>query len=100
MDTQRVFATAKKGLSKFVRELATLFMTLLFPTVLSLAFGAASGNIGGADEASYLMGVVEVDSGTYASWSSLLVGNLTESGFPELKYYSDIETKQNDLSKG
>ena len=44
MNSQRLTVLIKVGLKKLVREPATLFMMLLFPAVLTLAFGAAFGN--------------------------------------------------------
>ncbi len=44
MNSQRLLALVKIGLKKLIREPATLFMMILFPVILTLAFGAAFSN--------------------------------------------------------
>ena len=39
MNSQRILALVKKDLKHMVREPALLFLILLFPVVLTLAFG-------------------------------------------------------------
>lgn len=49
MNSQGLFALVKMELKKLVREPATLFMSLLFPAILTFTFGLAFGAIGGGD---------------------------------------------------
>ncbi|MHA2288664.1 MAG: ABC transporter permease [Promethearchaeota archaeon] len=52
---QRVLALVKMELLKLIREPAILFLNLLFPAVLTFAFGLAFGGIGGGDSAIFEM---------------------------------------------
>ena len=45
MNMQRVSALVKMELKKIIREPAYLFMMLLFPLVLTLAFGLSFGTM-------------------------------------------------------
>lgn len=101
MNLQRVVALVKKEIKKMVREPAALFMTLLFPVVATLAFGAFFGKIGGSQETTYLIGVINMDSGEPPQqWSHYLLGNLTETEILEIQHYESNETAQSDLVQG
>ena len=101
MNFQRVFSLVKKDLKKMIREPATLFLIILFPVILTLAFGTSFGAIGGSQSTTYQIGVVNMDSaGPYQQWSQRFVGNLTNTEILRIQDYSDNETAQADLIQG
>ena len=101
MNFQRVFSLARKDLKKMIREPATLFLIILFPVILTLAFGAAFGAIGGSQQITYQIGVVNMDStGPYQQWSQRFIGNLTDTEILAIQDYLSNETAQADLAQG
>jgi len=100
MSSQRVFALVKKELRKLISEPATLFMIILFPVVLTLAFGVSFGAIGGNQVTTYQIGVVNMDSAGSDRWSQHFIGNLTNMEILNLLIYPDNETAQSDLIQG
>lgn len=101
MNFQRVFSLVKKDLKKMIREPAILFLTILFPIILTLAFGVSFGAIGGTQTTTYLIGVVNMDSGgPYQQWSQHFIGNLTDMEILNSQIFSDNETAQADLVQG
>jgi len=100
MNSQRVFALVKKDLRKMISEPATLFMIILFPVVLTLAFGVSFGAIGGNQPTTYQIGVVNLDSAGSDRWSQHFIGNLTNMEILNLHSYPDNETAQSDLIQG
>ena len=101
MNFQRVISLVKKDLKKMTREPATLFLIMLFPIILTLAFGASFGEIGGAQSTTYQIGVVNMDlTGPYQHWSLQFIGNLTNVEILNIQSYSTNETAQTDLIQG
>lgn len=99
MNTQRVFSFIKKDLKKTVREPAHLFLIILFPVVLTIVFGLSFGAVGGDGQATFEVGIVNMDSGLYG-WSQNFVENLTATEILKINTYSDDETAQEDLIQG
>jgi len=101
LNFQRVFSLAKKDLKKMIREPATLFLILLFPVILTLAFGTSFGAIGGSQSTTYQIGVVNMDSAEpYQQWSQHFIGSLTKIEILKIQDYSNNETAQTDLIQG
>ena len=101
MKFQRVFSLVKKDLKKMVREPATLFLIILFPVLLTLAFGASFGAFGGTQSTTYQIGVVNMDlAGPYHQWSQHFIGNLTSTEILKIQDFPDNETAQADLIQG
>ena len=101
MNFQRVFSLVKKDLKKMIREPATLFLIILFPVVLTLAFGASFGAIGGSQSTTYQIGVVNMDSaGPYEQWARDFTGNLSDTEILKIQDYSSNETAQAELIQG
>ena len=99
MKAQRILALTKKELKKTVREPAVLFMIFLFPIIFVFAFGASFGGIG-AGQATYNVGVVNLDQGNSANASQILLTALSDTKIINLHLYSDNQTAQNALSQG
>ena len=63
MRAQRVTALVMKELKRLVREPANLFMALIFPMILTVAFGAAFGGLGsGGSDTTSTIGFVALDA--------------------------------------
>jgi len=101
MKLQRISALSSKSLKTIIRQPASLFMTILFPLVLTLVFGASFGGIGGGQETTFKMGVVNLDlGGPYSHWSTEFIGNMSQTKILDVKAYPDNATGQHDLSEG
>lgn len=76
-------------------------MIILFPAMLTLAFGLAFGGIGGNQSATYQIGVVnKASTAQNQSWAQYFLGNLTSVEILRIQPYSDNETAQTDLIQG
>ena len=101
MNFQRILALVKKDLKRLIREPAALFMIILFPAMLTLAFGLAFGGIGGNQSATYQIGVINMASTEQnQSWAQYFLGNLTSVEILKIQSYPDNETAQTDLVQG
>ena len=97
MNPQRVKALAKKELLRIIREPANLFLVVLFPLVLTLAFGFAFGAIGSGGDIQYLVGVVDSDG---SNWSGRLMGNITDTAALVVVPYDSVDSAYDDLGTG
>lgn len=100
MNLGRIMAMAKKDWKKTVRDPAVLFMIILFPLVMTVAFGASFGAVGGASSPSYAVGVVDLGSGGNASYSQQFSQALAATGVLKLQSYSTNASAQSALSQG
>ena len=96
MKASRVLALVGKELKRFTREPAVLFMAIAFPLILTLAFGASFGAIGGS-ETRYPVAVVNMDSGV---WGSALKMALIGSQVLNVQNYTDTSAASSDLQQG
>jgi ABC-2 type transport system permease protein len=96
----------KKDLKKLIREPALLFMIVLFPIMLTLAFGTGFGAIGGSGSTTYSIGVVDLESGSGnvsgedSPWSGYFIQNMTATQILKITQYPSNETAQADLIQG
>lgn len=97
MKIQRIRALTIKDIKMRIRQPAVLFIVFLFPLVLTGAFGLAFGSLGGATEATYTVGVVDLDN---SNWSNYFVGNLSNSEVINAVAFDDTNSAQNDLEQG
>ncbi len=101
MGLQRVLALTRTDLKKLTRDPSVLFMLLLFPLLLTLAFGASFGALGGNQSATYQIGVVDLGSTEpYKQWSQLLLDNLKNTKILAITTYPSNQTAQSDLIQG
>lgn len=98
MKFQRFLALFKMDLKKTFREPAALFLIILFPIVLTAAFGAAFGTIG-IGESSYDIAIINLD-GAGEPWSQALIGNVSANQIFNVKTYSTNSTAHSDLIQG
>ncbi len=99
MRLQRVLALTKKELIKTYRLPAVLFMIFLFPVVFVFAFGAAFGGAGGG-QATYQVGVVNMDQGLTPQSSQLFIDTLRSAEILNIQTFADNQTAQSELSQG
>ena len=72
MKLQRIVALAQKDLKKIIREPAVLFLILLFPIVLTLAFGFSFGAVGGNQQTTFQVGLVTLNpDAPYSQYTQL-----------------------------
>ncbi len=101
MNFQRISAIVKKDLKHMVREPALLFLILLFPVVLTLAFGFSFGAIGGAQQTTFQVGVVNAnENGPYPQYAENFISNITKTEILIIQPYPDNQTAQSDLMQG
>lgn len=97
MNPQRVQALAKKELLRIVREPANLFLVVLFPLVLTIAFGFAFGAIGSGGDIHYTVAVVDDDA---SAWSSWFIGNVSATPVLDVYDYESADQAYSDLESG
>ncbi len=98
MKVSRTLALAKKEWKRIFREPAFLFIIILFPVMLTVAFGTSFGAVGGSQSQSFSVAVVALGGNT--SSSAQLVYDLKATGIVNAVLYSDNHTAQSDLSQG
>ena len=79
MNAQRVLALVGKELRKVYREPALLFMVILFPIMLTVAFGATFGALGGGGDSKYTVGVVNLDKSA-TPWAGAFKKGVSDTG--------------------
>ena len=98
MKVGRVLALAKKDWKRIFREPAFLFIIILFPVMLTLAFGTSFGAVGGSQGTSFSIGVVA--QGGNSTWASQFFHDLKATGVFKVSSYPDNGTAQSALSQG
>jgi len=83
-----------------IRDPAVLFMIILFPLVLTIAFGASFGAVGGSQTVTYTIAVVDLGNTGNASLSHQFAQALVSSNVLKVKYFQDNNTAQSALSQG
>ena len=100
MNANRVSALVGKELRKLVREPATLFMLLLFPVVLTAAFGVSFGALGAGSGASTYTTAVVNNEKTPSAWSTEFISQLAATKVLVPVIYGDLNAAQLDLQQG
>lgn len=101
MKARRVLALAKKDWKRTIREPAILFMIILFPVMLTIAFGASFGAVGGSQSGTTIsIGVVNLDQNNTSSWSHQFISALQNTNALKIQQYSDNKSAQSALSQG
>jgi ABC-2 type transport system permease protein len=103
MKAGRVLALAEKDWKRTIREPAVLFMIILFPVMLTVAFGASFGATG-SQPSTYSVGVVNLshssDPSASPSFSSQFVAALGNTSVLKVHAYSNNQTAQSALAQG
>ena len=98
MKLRKIHVLVKKELKKLTRVPAHLFQAILFPIVLTGAFGLAFGSFGGTDnEITFTIGIVDNDRTELAE---LFIGNISENALFVERLYENQETALQDLKQG
>jgi ABC-2 type transport system permease protein len=98
MGLSGILALAKKDLKRVFRESAFLFMIILFPVMLTVAFGTSFGAVGGSQSPTLKVGVVNL--GANSSSSGQFVSDLIATGALSVQTLPTNQTAQSDLSQG
>ena len=101
MKARRVIALAKKDWKRTIREPAIIFMIILFPVMLTLAFGASFGAVGGGQGSTTIsVGVVSPGQSNASSWSHQFAQDLANTTGIKIQYFQDNGSAQSALSQG
>ena len=98
MNVGHALALAKKDWKRILREPAFLFIIILFPVMLTVAFGTSFGAVGGSQSPTLNTGVVAL--GGNSTSSTLFGKDLQATGVVNVSYYANNQTAQSVLSQG
>ena len=91
-------ALAKKDWKRIFREPAFLFMIILFPIMLTVAFGVSFGAVGGSQATSFSLGMVA--QGGNSTLSTQFFHDLQATEVLKVAGYPNNQTAQSALSQG
>ncbi|UCG04374.1 MAG: ABC transporter permease [Candidatus Heimdallarchaeota archaeon] len=98
MKVKNIHVLVKKELKKLTRVPAHLFQAILFPIVLTGAFGLAFGSFGRTgNEITFTIGIVDNDR---TEWAEYFIGNISENALFVESLYEDQEIALQDLKQG
>ena len=97
MNVRRINTLFIKEIKSLYRIPATLFLAILFPIVLTVAFGFAFGGGSTISNSTYNVGIVDLDN---TIWSEYFIGNISENEVFDNTSYLDSETGESDLAQG
>jgi ABC-2 type transport system permease protein len=98
MKLGHALALAKKDWRRIFREPAFLFILVLFPVMLTVAFGTSFGAVGGSQATQFKVGVVALGGDTASS--TQFSQDLSNSGAFAVSHYADNGSAQSALSQG
>ena len=99
MNAKRIIALSKKDLKSVFRNPATLFLVIIFPLILTLAFGFAFGALGTGMESTYDVAVINNDASGIPHWADDFMDNLDANAVINVKgaeTYPDIASAQRE----
>ncbi|MFX1507750.1 MAG: ABC transporter permease, partial [Promethearchaeota archaeon] len=95
---RNIYVLVTKELKKLTRVPAHLFQAILFPIVLTGAFGLAFGSFGRTgNEITFTIGIVNNDR---TEWAEYFIGNISENTLLVEILYEDQEIALQDLRQG
>jgi ABC-2 type transport system permease protein len=100
MNFHRALALSKKEWKRMLREPAFLFMIILFPMVLTIAFGTSFGAVGGSQSTTYTLAVVDLGAVGNSTPSHQFVQALEATGIVKAQSFSTNQSAQSALSQG
>ncbi|MGD1054464.1 MAG: ABC transporter permease [Nitrososphaerales archaeon] len=100
MNVGRALALAKKDWKRIFREPAFLFIIILFPVMLTVAFGTSFGAVGGSQTPTFKIGIVDFGPGGNSTSAGQFVDDLRATGVMNVQHFTDNTTAQSVLSQG
>jgi ABC-2 type transport system permease protein len=100
MNVGRALALAKKDWKRIFREPAFLFIIILFPVMMTVAFGTSFGAVGGSQANIFNVGIVSLGPVANSTSASQFVADLRATGVINVQNYADNRTAQSSLSQG
>ncbi len=100
MNLHRALALSRKEWKRMLREPAFLFIIILFPVVMTIAFGTSFGAVGGSQSTTYNLAVVDLGVAGNSTPSHQFVEALDATGIVRVQSFSDNQTAQSALSQG
>jgi len=101
MKIQRIKAIIMKEFRGLLKEPAGLFLIIIFPIIMTIAFGFSFGQIGSNGDPVYNVTVINSDSeGNFPEWSEHYILNLSKNDVLEVSVSEDLDTAENDLLEG
>jgi ABC-2 type transport system permease protein len=98
MRVGRTLALAKRDWKRILREPAFLFMIILFPVMLTIAFGTSFGAVGGSQSPSLGVGVVAL--GGNSTVSTQFAHDLKATGLVSVGFFTSNRSAQLALIQG
>ena len=98
MNIRRMTSLVAKEWKRTVREPAVLFMIILFPVMLTVAFGASFGATPGSQPTTFSTAVVNLSSS--GNWSDQFIHDLSGTGILQVHLYRSNASAQSELSQG
>ncbi len=97
MKIQRIKAIILKEFRGLLKEPAGLFLIIIFPIILTLAFGFSFGD----SESVYNVTLINGDKdGNFPEWSDHFISNLSKNEVLEITESNDLASVENDLLEG
>jgi ABC-2 type transport system permease protein len=100
MKLSRALTLAKKDWKRMYREPAFLFLIILFPVMLTIAFGTSFGAVGGSQPATYNLGIVYPGGGNASTPSHQFALALTATDVLKVQNFAKNQTAQSALNQG
>jgi hypothetical protein len=83
MNIQRILGYIKKEMIHILKDPAYLFLVVIFPIVLTAAFGLSFGSLNTNSNSSYVIAVINNDQmSTHPEWATNFMGNLSPRFLP------------------
>jgi len=96
----RALALAKKDWKRMYREPAFLFLIIMFPVMLTFAFGTSFGAVGGSPTTTYNLAFVDTRLAGNPTPSQQFAQALTATEVLKIQYFQDNQSAQSALSQG
>ena len=98
MRISRALAMAKKDWKRIIREPAFLFIIILFPVIITVAFGTSFGAVGGSQPSALSVALVSLGGNSTAS--NQFLHAMQATGVVKVGPFVDNKTAQSMLSQG
>jgi len=100
MQFGRALALARRDWKRIFREPAFLFIIMLFPVMLTVAFGTSFGAVGESQSPTFKVGVVDLGPGDNSTSAGQFMDDLRATGVMNVQHLADNATAQSALSQG